>query len=223
MIAEHTPDALPAWRALLTALGEPAWLVCAQRGVVLAINAEALALLAMTEAAVLDQPADGLIATPEDMAFWDEAAQGSPPPLLSDTVLVDARGTLVPVTRRIRRLAPAAAADAPYLVTLYDRSAQQRETDERELLLSELQATLESTADGILVTDLAGHIRAFNRRFAQIWSLPETLLTQRQDDAVYDWMRRSVVDPDAYTRRLAVISEATLTQASERFICTRGG
>ena len=181
VIAERIPDALPAWRAVLAALGEPAWLVCARRGVVLAINAEALTLLAMTEAAVLDQPADGLIATPEDMAFWDEAAHGSPPPLLSDTVLVDARGSLVPVTRRIRRLAPAAVADAsPYLVTLHDRSAQQRETDERELLLSELQATLESTADGILVTDLAGHIRAFNRRFAQIWSLPEALLTDRK-------------------------------------------
>jgi diguanylate cyclase (GGDEF)-like protein len=232
VIAERHPDSLPAWRAVLSALGEPAWLVCARRGVVLAINAEALALLAMTEAAVLGQPADGLIATPEDMAFWDEAAHGSPPPLLSDTVLVDARGALVQVTRRIRRLvpavvplldglatdAPAAAADAsPYLVTLHDRSAQQRESDERELLLAELQATLESTADGILVTDLAGHIRAFNRRFAQIWSLPEALLTQRQDEAVYDWMRRSVVDPDGYSRRLAVISEATLAQTSERF------
>ena len=84
------------------------------------------------------------------------------------------------------------------------------------------QATLEATADGILVTDLAGHIRAFNRRFAQIWGLPESLLTERQDDAVYDWMRRSVVDPEAYTRRLGVINEATLLQASERLTLHSG-
>ena len=231
MTADANHGALAAWRMLLAALGEPAWLVCARRGTVLAINADALALLGKSEAALLDQPADGLILTPEDMAFWDEAARGSPARLQSDTVLVDANGALVQVSRRIQQLAPAAltgvgasAADSPlpYLVTLHDRSAQQREADERELVVAELQATLESTADGILVTDLAGRIRAFNRRFAQIWGLPEALLTQRQDEAVYDWMRRSVTDPEGYSRRLAAIGEATLMQASERFVLHSG-
>ncbi len=216
-------DALAGWRTLLDALGEPAWLVEAGGLQVLAANAEALALLGVDAAAVLGQAADGLIATPEDLAFWDEARacaaqpwQQGPGSLLSDTTLVDAAGHLVQVTRRIRALGPASAAPQAYLVVVHDRSAAQREADEREQLLSELQATLESTADGILVTDLAGRIRAFNRRFAQIWGLPENLLTERQDDAVWDWMRRSVVDPEAYTRRLAQISEATLLQASER-------
>ncbi len=34
--------------------------------------------------------------------------------------------------------------------------------------LSRLQATLESTADGILVVDLAGRIVDFNRQFAEV-------------------------------------------------------
>ncbi|MBL8350576.1 MAG: EAL domain-containing protein [Burkholderiaceae bacterium] len=224
------PPALDAWRTLLAALGEPAWLVGASDPVVLAINAEALALLGQAEAAVLGQPADALIATPEDLAFWDEVrardAARAPASLHSDTALVDGSGRLVQVTRRIRRLDAGAAGPAgtpsPYLVLLHDRSEAQRESDERELLISELQATLESTADGILVTDLAGRIRAFNRRFAQIWGLPESLLTERQDDAVYDWMRRSVVDPEAYTRRLAAIHEATLLQDSERLTLHSG-
>ena len=222
-------DALAGWRALLDALGEPAWLVDACALQVLAINAEALALLGLAAPAVLGQAADGLIATPEDLAYWDEAraaaahlGQRGPGPLLSDTTLVDAAGRLVQVTRRIRALGPADTAPQAYLVVVHDRSAAQQEADARELLLSELQATLESTADGILVTDLAGRIRAFNRRFAQIWGLPESLLTERQDDAVYDWMRRSVVDPEAYTRRLGQIHEATLLQASERITLHSG-
>ena len=216
-------DALAGWRSLLDALGEPAWLVDACNLQVLAVNAEALGLLGLEQTAVLGQAADALIATPEDLAYWDAARsraaqpwQQAPGTLFSDTVLVDACGRLVQVSRRIRALGPADAAPQAYLVLVHDRGAAQREADEREQLLSELQATLESTADGILVTDLAGRIRAFNRRFAQIWGLPEHLLTERQDDAVYDWMRRSVVDPEAYTRRLAVINEATLLQASER-------
>ena len=220
---------------MLGAMGEPAWLVCAQRLVVLAVNAPACALLGRTEATLLGQPADTLLATPEDMAYWDGARDARPQvpaaPLHSDATLVDAAGTAVQVTRRIQQLpdtrpdtAPDTRPDAapPYLVTLQDRSQSQRALDERDLLVSELQATLESTADGILVTDLAGRIRAFNRRFAQIWGLPESLLTQRQDDAVYDWMLRSVVDPDGYMRRLAVISEATLLQASERLVLRSG-
>ena len=241
------PAALAAWRSLLGALGEPAWLVCAQRLVVLAVNAAACALLGRAEASLLGQPADALLATPEDLAFWhsarDEAReraadnaphsaphsaqQGPAATLHSDATLLDASGALVQVTRQIRQMLPAAPPAMPlataratllppYLVTLQDRSQSQRALDERDLLVAELQATLESTADGILVTDLAGRIRAFNRRFALIWGLPESLLTQRQDDAVYDWMRRSVVDPEAYVRRLAVISEATLLHASER-------
>lgn len=216
-------DALAAWRGLLDALGEPAWLVEPRTRQVLAINAEALALLGLAVPAVLGRDAGGLIATPEDLAWWDEAraaaeqpAGRGPGPLLSDTTLVGAGGRLVQVTRRIRALGPADGAPQAYLVVVHDRSAAQDEADARELLLSELQATLESTADGILVTDLAGRIRAFNRRFAQIWGLPESLLTERADDAVYDWMRRSVVDPEAYTRRLAQIQESTLLQASER-------
>ena len=223
-------DALAGWRLLLDALGEPAWLVEGASLRVLAANDQALALLGLDAAAVLGQDAECLIATPEDMAFWDEARQvaatgrGDAGTLVSDTALVDATGRLVQVTRQIRPVGQAARGLPPqaWLVRVRDRSAAQAEADERELLVAELQATLESTGDGILVTDLAGRIRAFNRRFAQIWGLPERLLTERQDDAVWDWMRRSVVDPDAYVRRLAQINEATLLQASERITLHSG-
>ena len=221
---------------MLRAWGEPAWLVCATRCQVIAISAEAVALLGRPEAELLGQPAEAMIAAPEDLAFWqearDEARAGSAQTLQSETVLVDGQGQLVHVLRRIRQLAPEAVAaaapglpaaePAPYLVTLLDHSRQYRELEERDQLVAELQATLESTGDGILVTDLAGHIRAFNRRFAQIWGLPEALLTERQDEAVFDWMRRSVVDPLGYSQRLALINEATLLQASERLMLHSG-
>ena len=73
-------DALAAWRTLLDALGEPAWLVEARALQVLAINAEALALLGLAAPAVLGQGADGLNATPEDLAYWDEARAAADQP-----------------------------------------------------------------------------------------------------------------------------------------------
>ena len=230
-MSQQPPDhALIAWRALLAALGEPAWLVCGQRHVVLAINAEALALLGQDEAAWLGQPAEALLATPEDLAFWDEVRDplrsDAMAPLDSRTRLLDAAGQLLAVSRRICLLgdhaADAADPPRPWLVRVQDRSAEQRDLDVHELQVSELQATLESTADGILVTDMAGGIRAFNRRFAQIWGLPESLLVERRDEQVFDWMCRSVVDTEGYQCRLAQIGDATLLPISERITLHSG-
>ena len=208
-------EPLRAWRALLDALGEPAWIVEPAHLAVCAVNDEALALLGRDSAQVLGQAADSLIATPEDLAYWDEVRAGQAEPLCSDTSLVDGSGRLLQVTRRIRRLDDLGAGPH-YLVALQDRSDVLRQQAERERLVSELQATLESTGDGILVTDLAGRISAFNQRFAQMWGLPAELLTTRNDTAVQDWMRRSVVDPAGYTRRLAAIDQASLTESTER-------
>ncbi len=220
---------LQAWSRLIAALADAAWIVDGRSLQVCAANRAAADLLALPQPALVGMPAPTLIATPEDLAYWDEVRGGHAGWLVSETVLVNASGRLVNVSRRIQPLDEASpdasagpSAPSHYLVTVTDRTEQQRHLVERESLLAELQATLESTGDGILVTDLAGRITAFNRRFVQIWGLPEDLLTQRNDDAVYDWMRRSVVDPENYQRRLAVIQEATLLQANERVVLLSG-
>jgi PAS domain S-box-containing protein len=47
--------------------------------------------------------------------------------------------------------------------------------------LSLLQATLESTADGILVVDLAGKIVSYNQRMAEMWGIPAELFASGDD------------------------------------------
>src|SRR5437870_2134744 len=51
------------------------------------------------------------------------------------------------------------------------------------LTVSVLKATLESTADGILVVDLDGKIVSHNRRFEEIWKLPATFIAANNDAA----------------------------------------
>ncbi|MFO1218202.1 MAG: EAL domain-containing protein [Burkholderiaceae bacterium] len=209
------PAALGAWRAMLDTLPDAAWIVEAPGLRVVAINSAAVSLLALPPSALERLDALDLVGSPEDLAFWDEVCAGRPARLNSEAVAMSADGRLVQVSRSIAPLALAGREPAHYLVSVHDRTETLRAATERETLLAELQATLESTADGILVTDLAGRIRAFNRRFATIWGMPEDLLSGHQDDAVFDWMRRSVTDARSYQRRLAALQDSALMRAHE--------
>jgi len=207
------------WPALLDGLNEAAWLVDGASLRVLAVNQAALQLLGQPREAVLGRPAAALIGTPEDQAFWDEVRAGRAQPLQSHTVLTRADGRTAHVLRRISALA---TGEPLYLVALQDQTEQRRMADAYETALAELQATLESTADGILVTDLAGRIRSFNRRFAQLWNLPEELLHANDDAAVFAWMAQSVVDAADYQRRLDALRATALQRSHDRLVLRSG-
>ena len=222
-VANAAPAAPTAPAALLACLLEglphAAWVVDLAQRCVVAVNPAAAVLLGQPAQALLGQAPQGLASTLEDLAWWDAAQAGDTTPLLSDTVLYTADGRSLHVTRSIRPvhlLPTATAATSHALVVLVDRSSEQRVEVEREALLAELQATLEATADGILVTDLNGHVRVFNRRFSDLWALPVTLLQQHDDAAVQAWMARSLPDPVAYQQRLQALGQATLMVATDR-------
>ena len=208
-------DGLPD--GLLDSLLEAVWLVDAGSLRIRSVNAAAAELFGVEAASLRGRGATDLCATPEDLVFWSEAATGVVDDIVSDTLVRHASGRLLPVTRRVSRIGAGL-----FLVTCRDRSAQRAAEEELETRLAELRATLESTADGILVTDLSGHIRSFNHRFAGLWALPEEVLARRDDEAVRDWMRASVVDGADYERRLAAIHEATMLQTSDVFTLHSG-
>ena len=60
-----------------------------------------------------------------------------------------------------------------------------------------LQAVLESTADGILVVD-DGKVINYNNKFAELWSLPNNLLSKKDDEALLKFVTNQLVDPDKW-------------------------
>jgi PAS domain S-box-containing protein len=66
---------------------------------------------------------------------------------------------------------------------------RQRRHTERQLQesLSLLNATLESTADGILVVSTDRAIRSFNQKFVEMWRIPDSLLITLADEELLRW------------------------------------
>jgi PAS domain S-box-containing protein len=83
-----------------------------------------------------------------------------------------------------------------------DVTQRKRESDELRRSHSLLEATLESTADGILVVDRAGNIVRFNRRFATIWSIPEHVLASNDDNAALAFVLDQLAEPDLFLDRV---------------------
>ena len=216
--AAAAPDGdVAAWVALLDGLPGAAWLVALATQRVVAVNAAAAALFGRAAQVLVGESAPRLAGSPEDLAYWAAAESGEAGLLQSDTVVAAADGRVLHVSRSIRPLAAASAAAATHaLVLLLDRSVERAAENDRDLLLGELRCTLEATADGILVTDLNGRVRAFNQRFAEMWAMPPALLQARDDAGVMDWMTRSVVDAKGYEHRLQALREAALVTACDR-------
>lgn len=75
---------------------------------------------------------------------------------------------------------------------------------ERELQrsLSLVRATLESTADGILVVDREGHIVDFNQRFAEMWRIPDAVLAARRDELAVQSVLGDLENPEAFLAKI---------------------
>ena len=58
-----------------------------------------------------------------------------------------------------------------------------------------LQATLDATADAILVVNLEGHITTYNRPFAELWPIPQSVLDSGDDAAALDSVVGRLADP----------------------------
>ncbi|AFL74393.1 sensor domain-containing protein [Thiocystis violascens] len=207
-------DCVDLWQALIEGLIEAVWLVDPFDLRIVAANRVAVELLGMTRETMVGRPVIDLACTPEDLFFWEDVAAGRADHLLSETLLRHRDQTLVTVLRRVSRVKCANGLSF-YVVGIANQSEQRAVENELEKLVAELRATLESTADGILVTDLDGAIRGFNQGFAEMWKLPEALLTERDDAGVYGWMARSVLDPGEYAARIAAIGHDPLLEASD--------
>jgi PAS domain-containing protein len=86
--------------------------------------------------------------------------------------------------------------------TVQDVSDRKRADAELHGALSLLNATLDATADGLLVVDLEGRITSFNNRFVELWRIPSEVLEPRDDDAALEYALRQLANPSFFLAKV---------------------
>ncbi len=84
-----------------------------------------------------------------------------------------------------------------------DLSSQEllQANSEMRSLISLLNSTIESTADGILVVDVNGHIVSFNNKFIEMWHIPRSVLESGVDGEALALALEQVKDPERFVKK----------------------
>ncbi|HJV67166.1 MAG TPA: PAS domain S-box protein [Geomonas sp.] len=91
--------------------------------------------------------------------------------------------------------------------TIEDITDRKKSEEEVRRTVSLLNATLESTADGIVVRGLDGRITAYNRKFVEMWNLPSSLLETNDDKLLRMFAKEQLKDPEKFLATTELLYE----------------
>jgi PAS domain S-box-containing protein len=100
---------------------------------------------------------------------------------------------------------------------------ERKETEEaQERALSLMLATLESTADGILVVNTEGKIVTFNRLFARMWRLSDEVLASKEDARALDCVLDQLVEPKKFLEKVRYLYRHPEEESFDRLVFKDG-
>jgi PAS domain S-box-containing protein len=93
------------------------------------------------------------------------------------------------------------------------KEALELRTKELAQSLAMMRATLESTTDGILVTDDSGNVTSFNGNFVEMWRLPHKAMEPRKHSQLLEACERQFKDPEQFHLRVQEIYASSLAES----------
>ncbi|MBI3902559.1 MAG: PAS domain S-box protein [Nitrosomonadales bacterium] len=89
-----------------------------------------------------------------------------------------------------------------FIMLSRDVTERKRAEAQKENFLSLLNATLESSADAILVVDLDNQWVLHNRRFIELWHITEEMISSKDDRAALNYVLDQLQDPDGFLKKV---------------------
>ncbi len=78
-----------------------------------------------------------------------------------------------------------------------------------------IRATLESTADGIVVVDDRSRVVLWNRKFVELWRIPEEILLKRRHEQIFQHLRQQLAKPDEAPADLEALESKPLANSND--------
>ncbi len=86
-----------------------------------------------------------------------------------------------------------------YVQNITDRKLIQNDLEKS---VSLLKSSLESTADGLLIVDNFGKAVEFNQRFVDMWKIPESIISTRDDEKMISYIFDQLTEPDVFLKKV---------------------
>lgn len=184
----------PLAEILLNNCAETVIAVDAKTQTIVSANLQAETLLGYSVNELVGRPVTDIEVGLQDIFFWEEVRNGSRQGrLVVEGEYRHRSGNLIAVQKSVRLVD--SQEQTLFILSVHDISASKQMEDETARAASLLAATLESTMDGILVTNLTGGIRHFNHRFAEMWRLPMALFGEDDEPRVLKHLLHQLADP----------------------------
>lgn len=132
-------------------------------------------------------------------------------------MLVRDRKTGAEYWRQIRAT-PTAAEDGAvrYAINLFhDVTAERRAQEQLRFQAALLRAEAEASNEGILVVTSEGRMVSWNRRFGELWGIPEKVLASRSDQLAISSVLSKLVDPEGFQRRITELYADPSVEAAD--------
>jgi two-component system, sensor histidine kinase and response regulator len=92
-----------------------------------------------------------------------------------------------------------------FLVMIEDITSRVKASYELDNSVSLLKATLESTEDGLLVVDSSGKIVQYNKKFADLWKIPEEVLAEGKDAEALGYVKSQLINPEYFLENVSAL------------------
>ncbi|MCI0634833.1 MAG: PAS domain-containing protein, partial [Actinobacteria bacterium] len=87
----------------------------------------------------------------------------------------------------------------------FDITDRRAAVAELERSVALLRATIDATADGILVVDAGGKMVHFNRRFVDMWKIPTDIVESRDENRALAFVLEQLRDPAAFVKKVMTV------------------
>ena len=119
-----------------------------------------------------------------------------------ETKIVKKDGSIIDIDISISVLKNSEGKTTGSVGVFRDITERKKAKERLERSFSLLHATLESTADGILVVDNEGKVASFNHKFVEMWRIPEDVMGTQDDNTVLDYVLDQLKNPEEFITKV---------------------